>query len=266
MKTFKKTLITLIILVGNITFLQAQDTIVKRDNERIVCKIKEISTDEIKYLLLNNGNEILLGIDKNDVSKVILSNGTVMNFSNSMYGPENYKGQKKNCIKVQIFTPLLYDYTAITYERSLKPGNSIEATVGIIGLGDNELLGNSSGLSLKLGYKFISTPDFYTKGIRNDHILKGFYLRPEIAFSSYNRNDQNYFLKPENAKNYFSMALLFNVGKQWIFNNIIALDIFFGAGFGYSSDDEFGIRYGFTTGANGFPIAVTSGFRLGILF
>jgi hypothetical protein len=88
MKTLRKIVIILIILTGNFSFIGAQDTIIKTDNEKIICKIKEISTNEIKYLLLNNGNEILLGIDKNDVSQVRLSNGTVMNFENSMYGAE----------------------------------------------------------------------------------------------------------------------------------------------------------------------------------
>jgi hypothetical protein len=261
-------------MVGNLSILQAQDTIVKRDNERIVCKIKEISTDQIKCLFLNNGKEILWSIDKNDVIKVILSNGAVMNFSNSMYKPENYEGQRKNCIKLQVLTPI-YGYTTISYEHSLKPGSSIEGTVAIIGLGDQRVLkflGNggssfselpSRGLTFKLGYKYISTKGSY--GIRNDHLLKGFYLRPEIAASFYKRyNIYIPEIRQNDNENYSSVAILFNVGKQWIFSNFVALDIFAGLGYGYSSDNSFSLRYGFTTGNN--DIAYSTGFRLGILF
>ncbi len=51
--------------------LYSQDTIVKRDNERIICKIKEIGSDEIKYQPLSDN--IIIGIDKNKVVKVVLA-------------------------------------------------------------------------------------------------------------------------------------------------------------------------------------------------
>ncbi len=265
MKTLLKLLFISAVLTGSFSILQAQDTIIKRDNERIVCKVKEISTDEIKYLLMNNGNEILLGIDKNDVSKVVLSNGTIMNFSNSMYGPENYKDQRKNCVKVRLFSPL-YGFTEISYERSLKPGSSLELSAGIIGLG-RHIDADPNGMSFKLGYKFIQNPDFYVKGMRYAHILKGFYLRPEIAVSFYRENDMGIIFN-QNYGRYdnYAVAVLFNIGKQWIFNNILALDLYFGLGYGYSNSDRFNVQYGFTTISKDFPMAFSSGFRLGILF
>jgi hypothetical protein len=265
MKTFTKILLISVLLTLNFSFLYSQDTIIKTDNERIVCKIKEISTDEIKYLLPNNGNEILLGIDKNDVSKVILSNGTVMNFSNSMYGSENYKQQNKNCIKVRFFSPL-YGFTELSYERSLKPGSSLEISAGIIGAG-RKTDADPKGMCFKLGYKFIQNPDFYVKGLRYAHVLKGFYLRPEVAISFYNKTDIDLFgLINNGRKDNYAVAVLINVGKQWIFGDFMALDIYLGAGYGISNIKDFNMHYGFTTASREFPLAVNSGFRLGFLF
>jgi hypothetical protein len=265
MRSLLKTLLAIIILIGNFSILNAQDTIIKRDNEKIICKIKEISTTEIKYLLLNNGNEILLGIDKNDVSQVRLSNGTVMNFTNSMYGAENYKDQNKNLIKVRLFSPL-WGFTEISYERSIRPGRSLEISAGIIGAGINTDT-DPNGMCFKLGYKFIQNPDFYVMGMRYAHVLKGFYLRPEIAVSIYRKND-TYFLGfgDKGRKDNVAMAILFNVGKQWIFDDFLALDLYFGLGYGFSDNDDFNMHYGFTTLSNDAPLAITTGFRLGVLF
>ncbi|MDP4210313.1 MAG: hypothetical protein Q8928_15985 [Bacteroidota bacterium] len=239
------------IILFNLNGILAQDTIVKRDNARIICKIKEILVDEIKYQ--PKDNNIIVGIDKNEVLKVILSTGVVMNFQNTMTDKESYKDQKKNAIKFRLLSPL-YQYSDFTYERSLKPGSSIECSIGIIGLGEH--YGDKlNGISLRLGYKFIKSPNFYLKGIRYAHLLKGMYFRPEIATSFYTKN----------SNNIFATAVLFNIGNQWIFNDMFLVDLYLGLGYGYSSEDSFNIQYGYSTGASSFPLAISSGFRLGFL-
>ena len=229
-----------------------QDTIVKRNSERIVCKVKEIGTDEIKYLL--PGNDVIIVVDKNEVSRIILASGKVMNFANSMTDSNSYTDQRKNCLKFRIISPLM-GYTDIIYERSLKPGASLELGMGIIGAGKHYVHDYSGG-SLRIGYKFIKSPDFYVKGMRYAHVLKGAYFRPEVAASYYKRD----------SKEVFATAILFNIGNQWIFNDLVAIDIFGGIGYGYSSRDTYDIQYGYSTGATDFPIAFSTGFRIGFLF
>ncbi len=248
----KKLFIILVIILIGFNDLFSQDTIVKRDNERIVCKVKEVATDEIKYQTLDN--DIILGIDKNDVSQIVFSNGLVMNFQKSMDNADNYKEQRKNAVKFRLLSPL-YGYSDIAFERSLKPGASIECSIGLIGLGKQIITNDVLGASVRVGYKFIMTPDFYLKGLQYAHVLNGFYIRPEIATSIYKRN----------SNNIYSMALLINIGKQWVLNNIMVVDWFVGIGYGYSSDDSFDIQYGYMTGARDFPIALSSGFRVGFL-
>ncbi|MDP4275098.1 MAG: hypothetical protein Q8907_12535 [Bacteroidota bacterium] len=250
----KKLIVMLILISFSLYNLYSQqDTIVKRNNERIACKIKEISSDEIKYQTPEN--DILKGIDKTEVTKVILSSGVVMNFQNPMYNQENYADQKKNCLKFKLLSPL-FQYSDFTYERSLKPGASMELSLGIIGLGKHygDKLGGSS---FRLGYKFIKSPDFYLKGLRYAHILKGMYFRPEAAVSVYEKN----------STDIFSTAMLFVVGNQWVFNNILAVDLYFGLGYGYSTHKPYEYwQYGYSIIARDFPAAVTSGFRIGVLF
>ena len=242
-----------ILLLVTLSSYAQQDTLVKRNNERIVCKVKEIGTDEIKYLLA--GSDIVMVIDKNDVSRVVTSAGTVIAFDESMKDEKPFLDQHKNLFKVGVFSPLA-GYTALAYERSLKPGSSMELGVGIIGAGQKFGTYKSEGVSVRLGYKFIKSPDFYLKGMRYAHLLKGGYFRPEIVTSMYHRH----------YKDIFACAILLNIGNQWVFNDFIALDLYVGAGYGYSTEDEYDIQFGYSTGARDFPLALTSGFRLGILF
>jgi hypothetical protein len=252
-KVMLRVIFSLGIFLLGIYNLCAQDTITKRNNEQIICKIKEIGTDEIKYQPL--GNDIIIVIDKNDVSKVVLSSGMVMKFQDSMHDKNSYIGQSKNAIKFRFLSPL-YGYTDLTYERSLKPGSSMEFSLGLIGLGKHYSDDEANGASLRFGYKFIKSPDFYLKGLRYTHILKGAYFRPEIAASLYSRNSEQIF----------AGAILMNVGNQWVFDNFVVLDLYFGLGYGFSSNDEFGVQYGYSTGSSEFPIAISSGFRIGFLF
>ncbi len=241
-----------ILLFAALASFAQQDTLIKRTDERIVCKVKEVGTDEVKYLL--PGSDIVMVIDKNEVARIITAGGTVMNFTDSMKDLKPFETQKKNLIKVGVLSPLL-GYTSIIYERSLKPGASLEFAVGVIGAGRKIGTYTSEGASFRLGYKFIKSPDFYLKGMRYAHLLKGSYFRPEIATSFYRRH----------AKDIFSGAILFNVGNQWVFDDLIAVDLYVGVGYGYSSEEEYDIQYGYSTGSGDFPIALTSGFRIGVL-
>jgi hypothetical protein len=154
----------------------------------------------------------------------------------------------------------------LSYERSIRPGRSLEISVGFIGAG---LQGNTDprGMSFKLGYKLIQNPDFYVMGMRYAHVLKGFYLRPELAISFYRKEDRTFlFDQSYGRQDNTALAIIFNVGKQWIFDDFLALDLYFGLGYGFSNNDDFNMHYGFTTISKDFPMAITTGFRLGVLF
>lgn len=256
MKTILLSIAFSLLIFGNAF---SQDTLVTRDSKRIVCKIKEVLDNEVKYQTDNS--TVVFGISKSDVSKIVLSTGMVMSFDNTANASNTVStsGQKKNAIKFRVFSPL-YGYSDITYERSLRPGNSMECSLGFIGLGsqyDNEVKGGS----VRLGYKMIKSPEYYAQGQRYAHILKGAYFRPEIAASYYERKAPD-----KEAVNVFATALMITVGNQWILNDMVVIDCYFGLGYGYSDEGEFEMQYGYSTGDVKVPLAFTSGLRLGLLF
>lgn len=267
----------LVILLFSSFQLSAQDRIIKTDRDTIVCKVKEISTDEVKYILPETSMDILFGIDKNDIIKIILENGKELSFSHSLYGEKTYDNQKKHALKLNFLAPLTGNST-ISYERLIRPSRSWEVSLGIIGLGDDIDDEDPRGVFAKFGVKFIKSPDFYLKGMKYAHILKGTYVKPEIAFSSYsydrwNYYDYAYYYNNTNSDNIerernWAVALNIIVGKQYIFNDIFLLDMYFGLGYGFCKDNDDGDRayhYGFMGGNSNTALTITGGLKIGIL-
>jgi len=272
-----KILYSLILFISIFSFTGfAQDRIVKLTKDTINCQIKEIGDDEVKYTQKDFRGDLIFGIDKNKVSKILFSDGKELTFKDSMYDPAQYEQQHKNALKVGFLSPI-FGATSISFEHSLKPGNSIEATLGIIGLGADIDNNSPGGAYLKFGYKFIKSPDFYLKGMQYSHILKGAYFRPEVAFSSYNFHPGSTYdymtgqvINSGSTENNTMFAVMLNIGKQWIIQDKFLFDMFAGAGYGFGSanndNNNSPFHYAFLGGSDGTSFAITSGLRIGVLF
>ena len=271
MKTLKFSYFILILLITP-QLIMAQDQIHKRNQEIISCKIKEVGSLEIKYTMTDYSPDVLFAIEKDKVSKVVFEDGKELTFNVAMTDPGNYDGQRKNAVKVDFIAPLTGNFT-VSYERSLKVSRSIEATLGIIGLGVDPNDYNPGGVFTKFGYKFIKDPDFYLQGMRYAHILKGGYFKPEIAIAAYSRDfeTETYLDNPPyveyttERKDIFSVALLLNIGKQWVVDNSFLVDFYGGIGYGFDNNDG-GYHYGYTTGESEVPITFAAGLKVGFLF
>jgi hypothetical protein len=268
----KKLFFIFIILLQAIAVF-GQDIIYKKNNQTINCKIVEIGLVEVKYQIPEKYKDVVLVIAKDDISKIKYENGEEQTFVNEMTDKNSYADNKLNAIKFHFFSPM-YDYLAISYEHSLKAGQSIEGTLGIIGIGYDPQNTNPEGAFAKLGYKFIKNPDFYLRGMKYAHLLKGTYFKPEIAISTYSVNLSTYDYNTGNTnltrQSTFSGAFLLNVGKQWVFENRFAVDFSIGLGYGVtnlSKNDYSGItsQYGFTVDP-GSGLAYTSNFKVAYLF
>lgn len=258
------------IFIGGSVF--SQDLIMKKDNELIKCKIREIGLDEVKYILPEYSQDVLLSIDKDDIDKIIFENGKEMEFKQKMTNPETYNDNRKNILKIDFLSPLTGN-TTFTYERSIRPGRSVEASLGIIGLGIDPGEENPGGAFIKLGYKFIKDPDFYLRGMRYAHILKGGYIKPEVAFGFFSRDTYEYRYDPyssyeiQGREDVFSGTFQLVFGKQWIFDNAFAIDTYAGVGYGFSTEENSGgYHYGYTIADNSFPISFSAGIKIGYLF
>lgn len=264
--------------------LSGQDVILKKNHEMIQCKIKEIGLDEVKYILPDHPSDLLFSIDKDFIIKVVLENGQELEFKKAMTDPENYKENRKNAIKLDFMSPVTGN-TTFAYEHSLRPGRSVEGTVGIIGLGANIDERNAGGAFLKFGYKFIKDPDFYLRGMRYAHILKGSYLKPEIAFGIYGANytDWRYeysyydqwgnwiYVEPQRLREtVVSGTIQLVIGKQWVFDNVFLVDMHGGIGYGFSTSSndyyESGYHFGYTIAPSEFPMSFSAGLKIGYLF
>ena len=95
--------------------------------------------------------------------------------------------------------------------------------------------------------------------MRYAHVLKGGYVKPEIAFARYNLRSKD--------EEVIKAALIVNLGKQWVFSDVFLLDIYFGVGYGMTTsrieDPEY--PHDFVVVDPEFPLAMDAGFRLGFL-
>jgi hypothetical protein len=294
-----KKIINLFILFMIIGFSGAiaQDKIYKKGGEVLEVKITEIGVDEIKYRLFNDKDGPTYTVEKDRIVKIVYQNGRVETFTSSFNDAELYADQKKQALKINFLSPLL-GYTALSYERSVKPGRSYEATLGIIGLGKRQEINSFSsssntnpiyrgqgGAYIGAGYKFIKLPDFTSRGSKFSHVMQGTYIKPELMFGVFSTRRETYIVR-NNVSRYeynrkttvFGGALL-NLGKQWIFSDIFLLDIYGGLGYNINNNDDVfstsngettsiefnGYHYGMISTSAGSGLGLTSGVRIGIL-
>ena len=267
--------ITLSFLLLSTSFINAQDTIVKSNKEVIVCKVVEVGTDQIKYKSADLKSDVLFGIDKREVDKIVFANGEEMVIDHlkearqtvEANSAELFKIQKKNDIKMNFLSPLNSVFT-LSYEHAIKPGASWEATLGVVGIGF-ENPDDAMGIALGGRYKFIQSPDYYLKGMRYAHILKGRYVAPELLFATYKGTNHTVW-NGDKSYNRTKFAILINFGKQWVFNDVFLIDGYVGVGYGYTNNnvDTEGLTYPyvFSVVSKDVPLAFSWGLRIGFLF
>jgi hypothetical protein len=257
--------------------LQAQDKLSLRSGEILSVKIIEFGVSEIKYRLAPfTEDQPIFAVEKTAVARIELATGEVFTYNADPFSnSELYASQKKRALKLNFLSPL-NNTTMVGFEQAIKPGRSFEVEVGYIGLGWDTYGDNPSGAVVKFGWKLMRSPDFYATGMRYAHALKGGYIKPEIIFASYNADGDDYVPLPgfgsgygTTRENYTGVALLLNFGKQWIFDDAFLIDLFAGIGYGGILNDDpatfSNIHYGFVGGDRDFPIALSSGLRIGFL-
>jgi len=263
-----KNLIILAVLFLSITTF-AQDKIVKKNGDIIKCTVTEMAADEVKYFYETNP-KVVFGLDNALIARVEFGTGEVVEIeSNSFNNEEYYAGQNKHALKINFLSPLMGS-TELVYEQSMKAGNSWETAIGIVGLGIDQGDINPIGFYGKFAYKFIRTPDFYIQRMHYSHILKGAYFAPEIAmrYVKFDSYQYDYYSSTESTtrKDEFAFAFTLKFGKQWVFNDSFLVDFYTGIGYGYAENKYNTLPYGFVSGTEDFPIAITGGLRIGWVF
>jgi len=271
-----KKIALLVLLVSFSINLMAQDLIVRKNPKaEIKCKIIEIGEDLVSYSAKLGGEDRRFSIDKNNIEYIKFENGEVVNMEDAMFGKNNYQDNTNNAIKFNFLSPLI-GYTEFDYERSIKPGQSWEAGLGIIGLGLNNE-NNAVGAFISGGYRFYRSPDYYVRKMKYAHILKGSYVMPKIKLAMCNADMQypiyqndyiGYDYETTTSKNIATLEILLTGGKQWVFSNRFLIDLNVGIGYSFSNIDDEDINY-YSLGSPyqaGSNFTCTAGLKIGYLF
>jgi hypothetical protein len=281
----KQTKLFFLVLLLSAQFLYGQDRILKQNNEIVNCLILNIEEDAVKYKFPGHPADSIFSISKEAVAKVVFENGVELVFDENKSEVQGIVVAKNGAIKMEFLSPLSGN-TTFAYERKLQRGRSIEGTIGIIGLGVYAPKPNAGGLLLKAGYKFIFIPDQFQHGLQYTQPLRGSYLKPEIMIGFYAANMEYYYdhYVTEYGYSYytsstksrhtsvFSAALQLVMGKQWIIDNTLMLDVYAGVGYGFAAFSPYNknydftneqYHYGYTIGSE-IPVSFSAGFKLGL--
>jgi hypothetical protein len=271
------------------TFAFAQDTIVKKNGEKIACKVVEIGTTEITYKKASNPDGPVYAIKKSDVWKIIFENGTVELITSEALSvtPANRElRMRKRAITTRPMSPL-WGFVSIGYQQALTPTRAMVFDVGLIGPGFHAWQnltqqGYPKGFYLKAGFRLKRTPEVVMEGQEWGYNLAGFYVEPEVAFSSFNQQRTIYNSQTgqgtTSTYHYYSGAFMIAAGRQMIVGDIFTFDL--SAAIGYASSDndepkntspgyfEFeGPRnfYSHHAGGGNLPVAWKFNFTMGVL-
>ncbi len=270
----------------------AQDTLRYMNGHVIVGQVEEIGLEQIRYRTISSGNAVIVVVDKWDLASVTLKDGQVFRFTepdkDGRFSP-TFLG-RKHAIHLDLVAPAL-DHLSVGYEQVLRPRVNLTARAGYIGLWDRNEFNdpfNSKGGLVAVGVKFILPHAIRRKPFFSDmHPLSGWYLRPEVVFSAWERTTWSYvsydpywqnYEAVKRTSAYSSAGLILTIGRQVFLGERFTFDINGGLGYGIQwrdgevagsdrndpSRQEYAFSHAFLGGAT--PLVVSGGLRFGYVF
>lgn len=224
----------ILLLAGGTSGIMAQDTLFYTNGSRQIVKVTEVGIDEVKFRDYKDEYAPLFVVGKEELHRIGFADGNSLRFNEDMtsFAPTPEGLSRTRIIKIEFLTPL-HDCLEFGYERLVKRGISLEVKLGIIGAGFDANNENASGGLVKAGIKFMGSPDYYVRGMKRTHPLRGAYVKPELIFNTfsadveYNNSTQKY-----DRVNYTNFAVNIVFGKQAILSERMTLDWYVGAGYG----------------------------------
>ncbi|MDX2172585.1 MAG: hypothetical protein SFY56_05650 [Bacteroidota bacterium] len=284
------------------------DTMFLQKNKKITCKIYEINEYEIKYKRAEALDGPIYSVDKSNVIKYCLANGFCELLTPDELSLENQHKEilgNRQVVKIHPFSSA-GSHIGFAYEKVIKIGMNLDIEAGYINSNINPYVnifgggyyGNifQYGFYLKPGVKFFLGQDFYIKGLKYAHPLKGRYIKLDlaisnvnydnIAFTNYNGTTYPYVPTPPLYTDINTLAYggFVNYGRQFILGNILTMDYYIGVGFtgqsiaysnpAYTSSGYYGYYYfneNSTANYHSFwripkvGMSFTAGFRIGYI-
>ena len=164
---------------------------------------------------------------------------------------------KRNAVKTTILS-WLSGSCKLSYERAVFDNQTMEITIGYIGVGNDKYKNNPKGYTARYAHKFMLWGN-------NVCPLNGLYLRPELIYSHF-----HYDAKKEVERKLSEMgSLVFTAGYQYVINRFV-VDAFFGGGYAHGNECDTHYQHGFALweyfGTYNKNIAMTFGVKLGVCF
>jgi len=274
------------------------DTLITKNKEKIPCKITEVNENEVKYKKASYMDGPSYTMDKTKLTYIIYANGEKELIKEDELSVNQTAEiiDRRRAIKFEPFAPVSNKFV-IGYEQVLKVGMNLEVKVGLINsnMSQNYLYGSRSyfttGGFFKGGVKFLLGQDYYVKGMKYAHPLKGRYIRIDAILTnfksidvpfSYNVNSGGYiyYMNAKTDVSTTAYGLMLNYGRQFILGNIMTLDYYVGIGYtghsvSYSNSHVPSNTYGdflstsyyysHTTFGNLTAVAINAGLTLGFV-
>ena len=164
---------------------------------------------------------------------------------------------RRNAVKAT-FLSWFSGSSKVSYERAVFDNQTMEVTVGYIGLGYDKHKNNPEGYTIRYAHKFML--------LGNDvKPLNGLYLRPELIYSRFHYN-----AKELSGRKLSEMgSLVFTAGYQYVINRFV-IDAYFGGGYAFGNECDTHYQHGFSLwdyfGTYNKNIAMTFGVKVGYCF
>lgn len=215
-------------------------------------------------LAYNNCENTTTSFYGKDVNRIgLIANGATK--TGNLSQQQNYNSYSRtNAIKIDFMYPL-FGCTELIFEQSARLGRSWELALGIVGLGNDFKNHNPSGIYGKFAYKIMLFPDSRMNPQIYSQVLRGIYFAPEIGLRTVSYDTDDYQRSDDREKQ-SSVAFTVKFGKQWIFYDSFVIDAYGGFGYGFNSNDDKALPYGFYVAKGDFPIAFSWGLRFGFVF
>ena len=136
----------------------------------------------------------------------------------------------------------------------------------------------TSGGYFEGGVKLFFNPDYTRDGKHGYYVVEGLYLKPQFIISIFSTTSTQYqsaYVYPPptvtNQYSYTGVAIMVNLGGQWIIAHTIAIDLYVGAGVGFSSANTSSAPFtdnyfSYLTAGQNFPLAIAGGINIGLPF
>lgn len=218
-------------------FSSAQDVIKQKNGEELEVKIIELADDYVKFYYFEDPDKVEIVMNRSLIREIDFEYGRKETEIDPGLNESYFVDDKRGNILAN-FTAFASNTGSLAYERSLDPNSSIGGVIKLHGVGANTgFFDDRSGFGIEANYKVKTGNIFKKNDYRPRHLLQGGYLRPNLGFSTadFTREDNGF---GEDSQEYSFIYGGFDIGKQWVFNNTLSLDIFTGINFFGGSFEE----------------------------